>query len=128
MILHLIVFMMLVVAAILIVVDSIRNFQNANFSLLTLINNALLLLIIKEIIWTVLRFIRQEKFSLSPFIYIGVISGVREILFLGIKNSIEKTEGLNFTLEILINAVVVFLLVLSYYLFKKARILAGEDS
>lgn len=126
MILHLIVFMMLVVAAMLIVVDSIKNFHN--LSLLTLINNALLLLIIKEIIWTVLRFFKQEKFSLSPFIYIGVISGVREILFLGMKNSIEKTDGLNLTLEILINAIVVFLLVLSYYLFKKARILAGEDS
>lgn len=128
MILHLIVFMMLVVAAILIVVDSISNFRNSNFSLLTLINNALLLLIIKEIIWTVLRFFKQEKFSLSPFIYIGVISGVREILFLGIKNSIEINVGLNLSLEILINAVVVFLLVLSYYLFKKARILAGQDS
>lgn len=128
MILHLIVFLMLVVAAILIVVDSISNFQNSNFSLLTLINNALLLLIIKEIIWTVLRFFKQEKFSLSPFIYIGVISSVREILFLGIKNSIEKNVGLNLSLEILINAVVVFLLVLSYYLFKKARILAGQDS
>ncbi|MHB8076510.1 phosphate-starvation-inducible PsiE family protein [Desulfosporosinus fructosivorans] len=128
MILHLIVFMMLVVAAILIVVDSISNFHNSNFSLLTLINNALLLLIIKEIIWTVLRFFKQEKFSLSPFIYIGVISSVREILFLGIKNSIEKNVGLNLSLEILINAVVVFLLVLSYYLFKKARILAGQDS
>lgn len=128
MILHLIVFLMLVVAAILIVVDSISNFRNSNFSLLTLINNALLLLIIKEIIWTVLRFFKQEKFSLSPFIYIGVISSVREILFLGIKNSIEKNVGLNLSLEILINAVVVFLLVLSYYLFKKARILAGEDS
>jgi len=128
MILHLVVFMMLVVAAILIVVDSISNFHNSNFSLLTLINNALLLLIIKEIIWTVLRFLKQEKFSLSPFIYIGVISSVREILFLGIKNSIEKNTGLNLSLEILINAVVVFLLVLSYYLFKKARILAGQDS
>lgn len=128
MILHLIVFMMLVVAALLIIIDSISNFHNNNFSLLTLINNALLLLIIKEIIWTVLRFIKQEKFSLSPFIYIGVISGVREILFLGIKNSIEKTTGLNISLEILVNAVVVLLLVLSYYLFKKARISAGEDS
>ncbi|HBW34685.1 phosphate-starvation-inducible PsiE family protein [Desulfosporosinus sp. BICA1-9] len=128
MLLHLIVFMMLVVAAILIVVDSISNFHHTNFSLLTLINNALLLLIIKEIIWTVLRFFKQEKFSLSPFIYIGVISSVREILFLGIKNSIEKNVGLNLSLEILINAVVVFLLVLSYYLFKKARILAGQDS
>jgi hypothetical protein len=49
-------------------------------------------------------------------------------LFLGIKNSIVKSEGLNLSFEILINAVVVFLLVLSYYLFKKARILAGEDS
>ena len=128
MILHLIVFVMLVVAAILIIVDSIKNLDNANFSLLTLLSNALLLLVIKEIIWTVLRFIRQEKFSLSPFIYIGVISSIRDIMFLSIQKTIEKTEGLTITFEILINAFVVFLLVLAYYFFKKARVLAGEDS
>jgi len=119
---------MLVVAAILIVLDSIKNLENANFTLLTLLSNALLLLVIKEIIWTVLRFIKQEKFSLSPFIYIGVISSIREIMFLSIQKTIEKTEGLTISFEILINAIVVLLLVLAYYLFKKARVLAGEDS
>jgi uncharacterized membrane protein (DUF373 family) len=119
---------MLVVAAILIIADSIKNLDNANFSLLTLLGNALLLLIIKEIIWTVLRFIRREKFSLSSFLYIGVISSIREIMFLSIQKTIEKTEGLTITFEILLNAFVVFLLVLAYYFFKKARALAGEDS
>jgi len=128
MILHLIVFVMLVAAAVLIIVDSIKNWENVNFTLLTLLSNALLLLIIKEIIWTVLRFIRQEKFSLSPFLYIGVISSIREIMFLSIQKTIEKTEGLTITFEILINAFVVFLLVLAYYFFKKARALAGEES
>jgi len=127
-ILHLIVFVMLVAAAILIIVDSIKNMENPNFTLLTLLSNALLLLVIKEIIWTVLRFIRQEKFSLSPFLYIGVISSIREIMFLSVQKTIEKTEGLTISFEILVNAVVVFLLVLAYYLFKKARALAGEDS
>jgi len=128
MILHLIVFVMLVAAAVLIIIDSIKNWENANFTLRALLSNALLLLIIKEIIWTVLRFIRQEKFSLSPFLYIGVISSIREIMFLSIQKTVEKTEGLTISFEILINAVVVFLLVLAYYLFKKARALAGEDS
>jgi len=126
--LHLIVFVMLVVAAVLIIGDSIKGLGNGNLSLLTLLSNALLLLIIKEIIWTVLRFIRQEKFSLSPFIYIGVISSIREIMFLSVQKTIEKTDGLTITFEILINAFVVFLLVLAYYIFKKARALAGEDS
>lgn len=127
-IIHLIVFVMLVMAAILIIVDSIKNLDNANFSLLTLLSNALLLLVIKEIIWTVLRFIKQEKFSLSPFIYIGVISSIREIMFLSIQKTIEKTAGITISLEILVNAFVVFLLVLAYYFFKKARVLAGQDS
>lgn len=128
MILHLIVFAMLLVAAILIIADSMKGLGNGNLSLLTLLSNALLLLIIKEIIWTVLRFIKQEKFSLSPFLYIGVISSIREIMFLSVQKTIEKTGGFPITFEILINAVVVFLLVLAYYFFKKARALAGEDS
>jgi len=119
---------MLVMAAILIIIDSIKNLDNANFSLLTLLSNALLLLVIKEIIWTVLRFIKQEKFSLSPFIYIGVISSIREIMFLSIQKTIQKTEGITISLEILVNAFVVLLLVLAYYFFKKARVLAGQDS
>lgn len=127
-VLHIIVFIMLVLAVILIVIDTVRNFTINDSALLILINNALLLLIIKEIIWSVLRFLKQEKFSLSPFIYIGVISSVREILFLGIKNSIESTDGITLSLQILVNAFVVFMLVISYYLFKKARIIAGEDS
>jgi hypothetical protein len=121
-------FFMLAIAASLIVIDSFNNLWNANFSMLDLINYALLLLIIKEMIWTVLKFLRQEKFTLSPFIYIGVISSIREILFLGMQNSIENNNELFLSFKILINAFVVLLLVLSYYLFKKARVLAGEDS
>jgi len=49
-------------------------------------------------------------------------------MFLSIQKTIEKPEGLTITLEILVNAFVVFLLVLAYYFFKKARVLAGEDS
>lgn len=119
---------MLVLAASFIIFDSVRNIDTGNISILTLVSNALLLLVIKEVMWTVLRFLRKEQFSLSPFIYVGVISGIREILFLSIQKSIEKANGLNITLEILLNAFVVFLLVVAYYIFKKARILAGEDS
>lgn len=128
MIIHLVVFVMLVMSAILIVIDSVKSFENASFTLLTLLSNALLLLIIKEVIWTVLRFIRQEKFSLSPFLYIGVLTSIREIMFLSIQKTIEKTDGFTISLEILLNAVVIFLLVLAYYFFKKARTIAGEDS
>lgn len=128
MLIHLVVFVMLVVAAILIIIDSFKIYENANFTLLALLSNALLLLIIKEIIWTVFRSIKQEKFSLSPFLYIGVLTSIREILFLSIQKTIEKPSGLTISYEILVNGVVVFLLVLAYYLFKKARCMAGEDS
>lgn len=119
---------MLVIAVLFIIFDSIKSIDNGNISILTLVSNALLLLVIKEVMWTVLRFLRQEQFSLSPFIYVGVISGIREILFLSIQKSVEKGNEINITLEMLINAFVVFLLVVAYYIFKKARILAGEDS
>ncbi len=87
-----------------------------------------MLLVIKEIIWTVVRFFQHEKFSISSFLYIGVISGVREILFLSIEKSIEKSDITNFTVQLVANALVIFLLVAAYYMFKKARSVAGEDS
>ncbi len=126
--LHFVVFIMLVLASALIIYDSLITLERSHFSILILISNALLLLVIKEIIWTVLQFFKREKFSLSPFLYVGVISGIREILFLGIQKSIEKGNATTFSLEILANAAVIFLLVLSYYLFKRARLIAGENS
>ena len=127
--LHLVVFIMLVAAGVLLVADAIHNLSGLNHSsILTLLSNALLLLVIKEIIWTVFRFFKKEKFSLSPFLYIGVISGIREILFLSIEKSMEKGDPMIFSIEILANALVIFLLVAAYYLFKKARLSAGEDS
>lgn len=94
-----------------------------NFSYLTvfnLINNALLLLIIKEVLWSVIKFFRKENFSISSFLFIGVISGVRQILFLEAQKSIEKTGLLNLSIEMGLNAFMILALIAGYYLFVKA--------
>lgn len=115
------VFLMLLVTALTIITSMFIKLESTQQFILTLLSNALLLLVIKEIIWTVFRFFNREKFSLSPFLYVGVISCIREILFLSVQKSFEPTNDTNFYLQILANAVVILLLTVAYYFFKQAH-------
>lgn len=125
-VLNVVVFFALAAAAVTIVIEAIHDLNNAHSPVLVLLSNALLLIVVKEIIWTVVRFFKKERFTLSPFLYIGVMSAVREILFLSVEKSLERTSVISLSLEMLANAGVIFLLVAAYYLFKKARVQAGE--
>jgi uncharacterized membrane protein (DUF373 family) len=101
------------------VARSLTSFSSA--TVLNLISNALLLLIIKEIIWTVIKFFKKEDFSMTPLLYIGIISAVREMLFAEIQKSVEKAHAMELTWEILINALVILILVIAYYIQKKSE-------
>ncbi len=49
-------------------------------SIIHLVNDVLLALIILELLWTVIRFLKKQKFILGPFLAIGIIAAVRRIL------------------------------------------------
>lgn len=99
------------------VAGSLTSFSPS--TVLILINNALLLLIIKEILWTVIKFFKKEDFSMTPLLYIGIISAIREMLFAEIQKSVAKGHGMELSWEILLNAVVILILVVAYYIQKK---------
>ncbi|MFZ5639815.1 MAG: phosphate-starvation-inducible PsiE family protein [Bacillota bacterium] len=101
------------------VARSLTSFSSA--TVLNLISNALLLLIIKEIIWTVIKFFKKEDFSMTPLLYIGIISAIREMLFAEIQKSVEKAHAMELTWEILLNALVILILVVAYYIQKKSE-------
>lgn len=118
-----------VLAAILLLVASLGVFLQALSNLngltqkniLMLINNALLILIIKEILWTVVKFFRKQAFSISNFLFIGVITSIRNILLVEVQKSVAHVPPMEVAMETLASAVTIFILVVSYYVFNKAR-------
>jgi uncharacterized membrane protein (DUF373 family) len=98
-------------------------------SILTLISNALLILIIKEVLWTVIKFFKREPFSISSFLFIGVISSIRQILFLEVQKSFEGNHSdlTKHALELGINSGVILILTISYFIVVKADQVRKEN-
>ena len=56
-------------------------------SILHVLNDVLLALIVMELMWPIVRFLRREAFSINPFLYIGIISSTRRILMIEAEHS-----------------------------------------
>ncbi len=90
-------------------------------SILHLINDVLLALIILELLWTVNRFLKHQKFTLEPFLAIGIIAGVRRILLIEAQTSFLEHVEIEKLYEIGVSAVVVLILMIAYYISIKAK-------
>ena len=90
-------------------------------SVIALVNDVLLALIILELLWTVLRFLKKQKFSLGPFLAIGIIAAIRRILLIEAQTSLMTHIPHEKLYEIGLSAVVVIILVIAYYLAVKAQ-------
>jgi len=90
-------------------------------SILLVINDVLFVLIIMELLWTVIRYLRRQEFSLLPFIAIGIISSLRRILMIEAQLSMtEKGHDYYMLSELGISTAIVFVLVIAYYLINKS--------
>ena len=90
-------------------------------SMIAMINDVLLALIILELLWTVIRFLKKQKFSLGPFLAIGIIAAVRRILLIEAQTSLMKHIPVEKLYEIGLSAMVIIILMASYYLSVKAQ-------
>jgi uncharacterized membrane protein (DUF373 family) len=90
-------------------------------SIIHLVNDVLLALIILELLWTVLRFLKKQKFILAPFLAIGIIAAVRRILLIEAQTSFMETVQVEKLYEIGLSALVVIILMVAYYLSVKAE-------
>jgi len=88
---------------------------------LKIVDDIMLMLIILELLWPVLRFLRKERFSLSPFIYVGIISGIRRILTIEARASVEHLQGYYDLAEIGVSVGVVLILGVTLLLYRKAE-------
>lgn len=92
---------------------------------LHLVNDVLLVLIILELLWTVLRFLKKQKFLLGPFFAIGIIASIRRILLIEAQTSLVDHMPREKMIEMGLSAVVILALVIAYYISVKAQKLEG---
>jgi len=90
-------------------------------SIIELVNDVLLSLIILELLWTVIRFLKKQRFSLGPFLAIGIIAAIRRILLIEAKTSLMEHTPVEKLYEIGLGAVVIIMLMAAYYLSVKAQ-------
>jgi uncharacterized membrane protein (DUF373 family) len=95
--------------------------QPSRESILHLVNDVLLALIILELLWTVIRFLKRQKFILAPFLAIGIIAAVRRILLIEAQTSFMEQVPMEKLYEIGLSALVVLVLMVAYYLSAKAE-------
>ncbi len=94
-------------------------------SILTLINNLLLVMIIMEILRTIINYLKSQDILLEPFLYIGIIAATRKMLTAGAEISFMEMNNdqifYRYLLDLGVNALVVVALGIALYLIGKRR-------
>jgi uncharacterized membrane protein (DUF373 family) len=86
---HFAVALILAVCGALILIQTLPNLLHPDITtLLHVLNDVLLVLIVMELMWPIIRFLKRESFILNPFLYIGIISCIRRILLIEAEHSI----------------------------------------
>jgi len=122
MVLHVVAALLLLIACALILYFAFINILNpTRSSIIALVNDVLLALIILELLWTVVRFLKKQKFLLGPFLAIGIIAGVRRILLIEAQTSLMDNTPIERLYEIGLITVVILILIVAYYISIKAQ-------
>lgn len=95
-------------------------------AVIRLINDVLLALIILELLWTILRFLKKQKFILAPFLAIGIIAAIRRILLIEAQTSLMEHVPPDKLYEIGLSGMIVLVLMIAYYLSAKAEKIESE--
>jgi uncharacterized membrane protein (DUF373 family) len=122
MIFHVIAALLLLTAcAFILYYASLNLLEPSITSVIALVNDVLLSLIILELLWTVIRFIKKQQFSLGPFLAIGIIAAIRRILLIEAQTSLMEHTPEEKLYEIGVSALVIIILMVAYYLSVKAE-------
>jgi uncharacterized membrane protein (DUF373 family) len=90
-------------------------------SMIALVNDVLLALIVLELLWTVIKFLKKQKFTLGPYLVIGIIAGIRRILLIEAETSLMKHTPVEKLYELGLSVVLIITLMAAYYLSVKAE-------
>ena len=111
-------------------------FQHVNddfpLDIITSINDLLLVLIILEVLGTVRSYLVTGTTSLTPFLYIGIISATRRILAIGAATTLgEATSQTAFNHQMIdlgANGGIVLALAIALFLFSRRRPTASNEA
>ncbi len=113
--------LLLVACGFMLFYASLNIMEPSRSSMIALVNDVLLALIILELLWTVIRFLKKQKFSLGPFLAIGIIAAIRRILLIEAQTSLMEHTPVEKLYEIGLSAIVIIILMIAYYLSVKAQ-------
>lgn len=86
-----------------------------------IISELMFVLILMELFRQVLRQLSRHKFSLNPFLFIGLIASIRGILIIQMRIALGWTVEWMTIAQIGIYAIIVLIMVISYYLSAKVE-------
>ena len=114
-------FLLLIACGFILFNASLNILEPSRSSMIELVNDVLLSLIILELLWTVIRFLKKQKFILAPFLAIGIIAAVRRILLIEAQTSAMAHTPVEKLYEIGLSALVIIILMAAHYLSVKAQ-------
>lgn len=112
----------IIALAVILLAEAFSDFYYfSSHSIPHIVSELMFVLILMELFRQVMRQIKRHKFSLSPFLFIGVIASIRGILIIQMRLALGWTEAWLTLAQIGIYAIIVFIMVISYYLTTKVE-------
>lgn len=119
---HVVAALLLLLACSVVLYYAILNILHpSRDSMIHLVNDVLLALIILELLWTVIRFLKKQKFLLAPFLAIGIIVAVRKILIIEAQTFQMEHMPVERLYELGLIGILIIILMVSYYLSVKTQ-------
>lgn len=113
--------LLLIACGLILYYASLNLLEPSLSSVIALVNDVLLALIVLELLWTVIRFLKKQKFILGPFLAIGIIAAIRRILLIEAQTSLLEHTPFEKLYEIGVSAGVIIVLMIAYYLSVQAQ-------
>lgn len=118
--LHIIIAFVLLGLSFVTVIRVFFSLQDFSYiSIIHAVNDVLLALIIAELLWPVLKFLKKEEFSLNPFLFVGIISATRKLLFLEAKQTMGESDNYMIMMEQGVTVFIIFMLIIVYYIYSR---------
>ncbi len=101
-----------------------------SYALIMFIHELLMIMILLELVYTIITFLKEHTIPLEPFIVIGIISSLRKLLTIGAQMSISESQAVmaeqafqHYVIELILNTGIVFVLVVALYIIRKFKTL-----
>jgi len=118
--LHVVIAIALLFFAFIAVFNSFYDFRELSYiSIIDAVSDIFLALILAELLWPVLKFLKKEEFSLNPFLFVGIISATRKLLILEAKQAQEEVLDFHLIIEQGVILLTILILIIVYYIYSK---------